>query len=69
VKQILEESKIRVTALLSSKEEELRNISRNLYWYDYLDSDEIDKVMKGKKLEKKKVRDWDLKKANGGAFI
>lgn len=66
VKEILNESKARVTALLQSKEEELRNISRNLYWFDYLDSGEIDKVMKGKQLQKKKVRDWDLKKANGG---
>jgi len=54
---------------LESKEHELRGISRNLYWFDYLDADEIDKVMKGKKLEKKKVRDWDLKRANGGVFI
>ena len=44
--------------LLQSKEKELREIAKNLYWYDYLDAKEMDTIFKGKKLEnKEKVRD------------
>jgi hypothetical protein len=32
-----------------------------LFFYDYLDHDEIEKVIKGKKIEKDKVRSWDFK--------
>ena len=37
VKKILNESEERVERLLLRKEEEVRKLSRNLYWYDYLD--------------------------------
>lgn len=41
VKEILEESSKRVTKLLQEKETEIRDLAWNLYWYDYLDTDEI----------------------------
>ena len=47
VQQILKESKARVTELLSGKEKQMREMSVQLYKYDYLDSDEIEKIMKG----------------------
>jgi len=50
VKRILEESNERVTKLLKQKEKQLRELSRNLFWYDYLDAAEIDTIMKGKQL-------------------
>jgi hypothetical protein len=50
-----------VKKLLLSKDKHLRDLSKNLFWYDYLDHDEIEKVMKGEKLDKAKVRDWDNK--------
>jgi len=59
VRQILEDSSQRVTKLLEQKDSELRELSRNLFWHDYLDAKEIDLIMKGKKLDKKRVRDWD----------
>jgi len=39
VKKILKESEARVEKLLMAKDRELRDIARNLYWYDYLDHD------------------------------
>lgn len=59
VQEILNESKKRVNALLQSKEREVRDISINLYKYDYLNQDEIEKIMKGKKLDKENVREFD----------
>jgi len=59
VKKILKESEERVTKLLQSKELEIRELSKNLYWYDYLDAKEMEKIFKGEKLEKEKVREWD----------
>lgn len=59
VKRILEESKERVIKLISSKEKELRELAKNLYWYDYLDADEMELILKGKKLKKEKVREWE----------
>ena len=58
VKKILDESFIRVEKLLLSKEKELRNVSKNLYQFDYLDEEELKKVIEGKTLEKEKVRTW-----------
>ena len=60
VKKILEESEQRVEKLLLSKDKELREIARNLYWYDYLDAEEMDKIYKGGSIEntKEKVREW-----------
>ena len=48
--------------LLSRKDKELRRLSQALYEQDYLNADEIDKVIKGQGLgakEEKKVRTWD----------
>ncbi len=45
--------------VLSEHEEELRKLSTALYLYDYLDKEEIEKVVKGKQLEKAKVREWE----------
>lgn len=42
VKQILQESEIRVEKLLSAKGSQLRALAKNLYWYDYLDAKEMD---------------------------
>ena len=44
-------------ALLLGKGGELRELSRNLYWYDYLTAEEMDKIFKGEKLEKNKIRE------------
>ena len=42
--------------MLSLKEKELRELSKNLFYYDYLDADEIRKIIEGQHLEKEKVR-------------
>lgn len=47
VKQILQESEERVEKLLLDKGVQIRELSKNLYWYDYLDADEMDKIFKG----------------------
>ena len=67
VKKILKESEARVEKLLMAKDRELRDIARNLYWYDYLDHDEMDKIFKGQSIEnsKEKVREW-TDSDNGG---
>jgi ATP-dependent Zn protease len=41
VKQLLDQSFIRVTKLLTEKDWELREMSKNLFWFDYLDYEEI----------------------------
>lgn len=61
VQTILQESKKRVTELLQSKEIALRDLAVGLYKYDYLDSDEMDIIFSGKKLDKKEVRAYDPK--------
>lgn len=43
------------------RERELRDLSKNLFWYDYLDHDEMEKVIKGDQLDKERVRQWDYK--------
>jgi len=58
VKKILEESERRVEALLLGKGDKLREIAKNLYWYDYLDAKEMEAIYKGEKLTKEKVREW-----------
>lgn len=65
VKIILSESEARVEALLLSKGNELRQIAKNLYWYDYLDAKEMDKIFKGQDLDKEKVREWETEKEGG----
>lgn len=64
VKEILQESENRVKDLLLKKGGEIRELSRNLYWYDYLTAEEMDKIFKGEKLEKDKVRDDSGKQEN-----
>lgn len=50
-----------MTHLLSLKEKELRELSKNLFQFDYLDAEEIKNIIEGKKLEKEKVRTWEMK--------
>jgi ATP-dependent metalloprotease len=59
VKKILDESYDRVVSLLQSKEREIRELSKNLYWYDYLDAEEMNNIISGKKVNKEKVREWE----------
>jgi len=47
--------------LLSGREKELREISKNLFHYDYLSAEEMENIIKGKPLKKEKVRKWELK--------
>ncbi|CDW88406.1 metalloprotease m41 ftsh [Stylonychia lemnae] len=71
VKEILDVSPIhinkvqksfeRVSGLILNKERELRELAKNLFYYDYLDADEIKNVIEGKKLSKDKVRKWEDK--------
>lgn len=61
VKEILDKSFQRVSHLLSLKEAELRELSKNLFFYDYLDAEEIKNIIEGRKLEKEKVRTWEQK--------
>ncbi len=67
MKQILDESFERVKRLLLDKETEIRNLSKNLFWYDYLDYEEMQKVIRGEDLPKEKVRTWDY--AKEGEYI
>ena len=39
----------------------MRDMSIALYKHDYLDKDEIEKIMKGEKLDKTDVREFDYK--------
>lgn len=55
VKNLLDESHARVSKLIHSKESELRKLAKGLFWYDYLDKDEIQKILKGEELSKPKV--------------
>ena len=64
VKQILQESEERVETLLQKKGPELRALAKNLYWYDYLDAKEMDQVLKGKSLDKERVREWQTENAS-----
>lgn len=72
VRQILAESFERVSKLLEVKDKELRNLSRYLYQHDYLDADEMDRIIRGfgltEEKEKEKVRDWDKEKLGGAAI-
>jgi hypothetical protein len=42
-----------------AKEWQIRELSKNLYWYDYLDAKEMEQIFKGESIEKEKVRQWD----------
>jgi ATP-dependent metalloprotease len=65
VKKILDESSQRVSKLLKEKDFQLRELSKNLYWHDYLDFKEVDIIMNGKKLTKEKVREWKSGRNDG----
>ena len=61
VQKILDESFQRVKTLLSTKDKELRELAKNLFLHDYLDAEEMDRIISGKGLDpskSKKVRDW-----------
>lgn len=59
VKEILAESKARVTKLLKEKECQVRDVTINLYKYDYINKEDIENIMSGKKLDKTNVREFD----------
>lgn len=61
VQEILKESKVRVNKLLAEKEKAVRDVTVNLYKYDYLNQEDLEKIMAGKKLEKQNVREFDSK--------
>ena len=61
---LLAAARARVEALLLRKGKELRALAKNLYWYDYLDAKEMDLVLKGKSLEKERVREWKEENAS-----
>lgn len=54
---------MRVSKLINKKDREIRRLAQYLYEHDYLDSDEMDKVIRGEKLsdekEQNKKRTWD----------
>lgn len=66
VKQILKESEGRVQKLLLDKGIQMRELSKNLYWFDYLNAEEMDKIFKGEIIEKEKVREWEGKERSHG---
>jgi len=44
-----------------SKDKELRELSKELFLHDYLDSEEMDRIISGRGLDQdksKKVREW-----------
>jgi len=45
VKQLLDESFDRVSQLLTKKDWELWEMSKNLFWFDYLDYNEIETIV------------------------
>ena len=52
---------MRVQKLLQLKEHELRELSKGLFQYDYLDAEEIKNIIEGKKMAKEQVRTWEMK--------
>lgn len=50
VKKILDESHARVTKLLMSKESDIWELAKGLFWYDYLDAEEIKLILQKKPL-------------------
>lgn len=60
MQKILDESFERVKKLLTEKDRELRELSKQLFMHDYLDADQMDRIISGKGLkDTKKVRDWE----------
>jgi ATP-dependent metalloprotease len=58
VKQILDASHERVYSLLKDKIPEIKRLAKNLFWYDYLDEQEIKQILDKKPLEKFHLREW-----------
>ena len=48
-----------MTKLLMKKEQQVRDITINLYKYDYINQEEINCIMTGKKFDKTNVREFD----------
>ena len=62
VQKILDDSSKRVSELLTQKDKELRNLAKGLFLHDYLNADEMDRIISGKDIDlskTKKVRDWE----------
>jgi ATP-dependent metalloprotease len=59
VKDILDESHERVYKLLKGKKDKIELMAKNLFWYDYLDEKEINRVIAGNAVGKYHVREWD----------
>lgn len=58
----MDESFERVKNLLTTHDKHLRELSKQLYLHDYLDADEMDKIISGRGLDKekiKRVREWE----------
>ena len=45
--------------MLNKHGRKVRDIAVNLYKYDYLNQDDINNIMQGKKIDKKEVREYD----------
>jgi hypothetical protein len=45
--------------MMKGKERELRELAKNLYWYDYLNYDEMKTILDGGSLDKERIREWD----------
>ena len=67
VQKILDDSFHRVKRLLQNKDKELRELAKGLYENDYLDADEMDRIISGKGLdpEKAKVRQINKEQEEG----
>lgn len=50
VKKILDESFERTQNMLTKKDKELRELSKQLFLHDYLDADQMDRIISGKGL-------------------
>jgi ATP-dependent Zn protease len=62
VQDILDKSFERVSLLLTTKDKELRELSKQLFLHDYLDADEMERIISGKGLDtekSKKIREWE----------
>lgn len=59
IQKVTENSYRRVCKLVEEKREEFRRLAKALYYYDYLEAEEIGRVIKGEELKKEKVRQWD----------
>ena len=61
VQKILDDSFERVSKLLQGRDKELRDLAKGLYTYDYLDADEMDRIISGKGIDPEKMKVRELK--------